>query len=108
MKNFVSLFLCAVLIFSLTGCGAANSQSKMQIVPAKLSKEEKKILELVDTQSQTTGIFDYNVDNDIKSMSINILELNEDGKWELTGGSSGGMKSNARILISRAKDGISM
>lgn len=86
MKRIWILFLCAVVSFSLSAC-AENNLNQMYIEEAQLTEEEKNIAELLGL-NQTYRLYDFFVDDTVKSMQINTYEL-IDGEWHIIAGGGG-------------------
>jgi len=71
----------------------------MQIKATELTEKETSLLKLVSIDNNSK-IYDYTVDKSIKSMQINCLRLNSDGKWDNSAGSSVKVKyRTGRIAI---------
>lgn len=86
MKRVLSLLMCVALIFSLGAC-AENNPKQMYIEAAQLTEEEQNIAELLGL-NQEHRIYDFSLDNTVKSMQINTYEL-IDGEWNLVSGGGG-------------------
>ncbi len=86
MKRILSLLLCVVLIFSLSACAEDNSK-QMYIEAAQLTEEEQNIAELLGL-NQEHLIYDFSLDDTVKSMRINTYEL-IDGEWNIISGGGG-------------------
>ncbi len=86
MKRIWTLLLCMVLIFSLSAC-AENKPSQMYIEKAQLTKEEENIAELLGL-NQEHLLYDFSIDDTVKSMQINTYEL-IDGEWHIVAGGGG-------------------
>ena len=83
MKKFLALF--ALLALLLTGC---SSQKTMTIQTAKLTKAEENVVKLLGSANGSEYIFDFNLDDQVKSIQVNSYEL-ADGAWKLTSGGGG-------------------
>ena len=81
MKKFLPFLLSLFLL--LGGCSSPDSQTspKMFIAPASFSEETQDILSLLD---QELAFFDYQVDDTVKSMSVDFWAYTENG-WESMG-----------------------
>lgn len=101
MKKLSMILAALLLAASLTACGAGTGKSAdMQVRESELTKEEQRILELFGI-SDIGHIFDYQINSQIKAMSINLYVLKEDLTWENYGGMSGeAANSQGRIAIS--------
>ena len=77
-KRFV--VICALSLMLSAGC-TKQQNSSMSIQPSKLSQEETDIKNLLDPENQQQ-IFDYNVDEQVKSVALRVYRL-KDGKWEM-------------------------
>jgi len=80
-KPFVALCALAFLVFA--GC----AQHEMYIAPAELSRQELAMAELLEGDA-LNAIYDFRVDERIKTIRVNAYELT-DGKWELIMGGGG-------------------
>lgn len=83
MKKLLVLLLLPTLL--LTACGG---QKAMVIETAKLSKAEENIKKLLGNAHGSEYIFDFRLDDQVKSIEVNTYEL-EDGAWKLTSGGGG-------------------
>lgn len=83
MKKVLFLLTTLLVVVTLCGCDNENKQEEitnMYIDVAKLTEEEKDIINL--TGGNNIGhIFDFSLDENVKSMYINTYQL-VDGKWE--------------------------
>lgn len=77
----VILLLGMVLFFS--GC-AKNMQKEMYIEVAQLTEKEQQIASLLGAGSDHL-LFDFKVDDQVQSMSVNTYQL-INGKWEMVSG----------------------
>lgn len=83
MKKVLFLLATLLLIVTLCGCDNENKQEEitnMYIDVAELTEEEKDIIELLGVNKKPQ-IFDFTLDETVKSMHINTYKL-IDGKWE--------------------------
>lgn len=85
MKRLLCLLCCLLMAVSVTACG--KSSQTMYIEPANLTEEEKNIAELLGLNTEQR-IFDFRLDDSVKSMQVNTYEL-ADGQWELISGGGG-------------------
>lgn len=79
------LFLLTILLLVVTLCGCDNEKNKedttnMYIDVAMLTEEEKAIIDLTGGNN-TQHIFDFSLDENVKSMYINTYQL-VDGEWK--------------------------
>ena len=86
MKRIWALLLGVVLSVSLTAC-AENNLDQMYIEEAQLTEEEKNIAELLGL-NQEYRLYDFSLDDTVKSMQINTYEL-IDGEWHIVAGGGG-------------------
>lgn len=86
MKRIWALLLGVILSVSLSAC-AENNLDQMYIEQAQLTEEEKNIAELLGL-NQEYRLFDFSIDDTVKSMQINTYEL-IDGKWHIIAGGGG-------------------
>ena len=85
MRKLCMLALLLALSLPLLGCGQAAPV--MYIEPARLTKVEEDIAQLLGTDT-ATPIYDFKLDNAVQSLSINAYEL-VDGQWDLFYGGGG-------------------
>ena len=84
MKKFLIMICFALISVCSVGCSAENS-TKMYIETAQLTDEAKGITELLGID-KNYDIYDFKLDDNVKSININLYEL-VDGAWEkLSGG----------------------
>ena len=86
VKRIWALLLCVVMSISLSAC-AENNLDRMYIEEAQLTEEEKNIAELLGL-NQEYRLYDFSIDDTVKSMQINIYEL-IDGEWHIIAGGGG-------------------
>ncbi len=86
VKRVWALLPCVLLSVSLSAC-AENDLDQMYIEKAKLTEEEKNIAELLGL-NQEYRLYDFQLDDTVKSMQINTYEL-IDGEWHIVVGSGG-------------------
>lgn len=91
MKKLLSLLLCAAFLLLFTACateeGAKDAgPDPMQVAPSALEEGEKNLLSLVGA-GQSAVLFDYRVDESVKSVRVERYELEGDA-WRAFGGGS--------------------
>lgn len=92
MKKVVMSMFVVILIITLIGCESLSKRTDMYIEAAQLSKQEKDILELLGTNNEQL-IYDFKLDNDVKSLQINTYEL-INGTWKISSGSDHAFSDN--------------
>lgn len=107
MRRYLSIILALLLAAAgLSGCTSmqkAEKQPDMYIEAAQLSQEEKKLADLLGANTGQQ-IFDFSLDDSVRSMRINTYELSG-GTWTLTD-SSGMEFSDTEGRIALAFDKI--
>lgn len=107
MRRYLSIILALLLAAAgLSGCTSmqkAEKQPDMYIEAAQLSQEEKKLADLLGANTGQK-IFDFSLDDSVRSMRINTYELSG-GTWTLTD-SSGMEFSDTEGRIALAFDKI--
>lgn len=83
MKKLLALLLMLALL--LAGC---SSQKPMTIQTAQLTKAEENIKKLLGNAHGCEYIFDFRLDDQVKSVEVNTYAL-EDGAWKLISGGGG-------------------
>lgn len=92
MKKSINLLLIITVLLTLVACDKSNK--KMTISAITLSKNEESITKLLSVPNDSK-IFDYTLDDTVKSMTITCHTLNEDIKWEDQGAISEDIKASA-------------
>ncbi len=89
MKKLISCILIFVLAMSFSGCQSVQEDKKpeMYIETAYLTEEEENIAELLGANTDDL-IYDFVLDETVKTIQINTYEL-KDGKWNLVSGGGG-------------------
>ena len=88
MKKLLSVLLAAVFLLLFTACAADAGPAQMQLEPGNLSDEEKTLLSLVGAGQTASLMFEYRVDDTVKTVSVERYELDENGAWRSFGGGS--------------------
>ena len=92
-------FMCIILVLGcFTACTSKETEERMHINKAELSEEEKDIADLIGVDLKNT-IFDFTVDETIKTVQINSYRL-KDGEWDMiAGGRTAIEDKNGRIAL---------
>ncbi|WP_315081889.1 hypothetical protein [uncultured Clostridium sp.] len=77
MKKYITIFISFIIVLSIIIYSTNYKKYNMTIMPSKLSKQEIMILDLVGVEK--SSIFDYHVDNNVKSAIVEITKY-EKGK----------------------------
>lgn len=102
--NIKKLIACtAISLLLLSGCGTAKDRpaSGMEIKLTELTESEQQLLDFVGVDEDIM-IFDYAINDKIRSISIEILTLDPLGKWE---GQGGGVSSSIGMTDTKAQTG---
>lgn len=99
-KRFGGILLLLLLTMGLTSCGQAEQKQGMIIGPSEFSEETQKVLTIVDDE---LAFFDYEVDETIRSQSIDIWQY-KDGQWVSAGGSQGNLDERKGQIAIRLND----
>lgn len=102
MKKVTKILLIFLVIIGLYGCsnefGKNNNKDEMYIEVAKLTEEEKSIADLLGVNTDKY-IFDFILEDTVKSIQIKTYEL-VNGKWEsIIDGSQAFTDSKGRIAL---------
>lgn len=90
MKKIIALMMIVTIVLGMTACGGTG----MTISKAELNDDEQAIVKLLKNNKETS-ILDYKVDDTVKSMTINVQELDKNGKWKnVSEGGGFGMSEN--------------
>lgn len=92
MKKRVRLFLFITVLITLVACYKNNK--KMTIAAITLTKNEESIMKLLNAQNNSK-IFDFTLDDTVKSIIISYHTLNKDKKWEDHGAMSGNINASS-------------
>ena len=87
MKRFLKLTCCLILLIFLVACGEKTTET-MYLAPAKLTKEEQGILDLLEVTPDQVLIYDFSLEDGIEKLEVNLYEL-EDGTVDTPGHFSG-------------------
>lgn len=103
-KYFTSIIMIFILAFSLVACNGGAKNMTMEIKSSELTEKEDELLKLME-QNNEYKIYDYKLDDKIKSIYINFYILNSNGQWDSEGGAELSVKSPiGRIAISTFSD----
>lgn len=80
MKKIVISFVAIVFILSLASCSNTTKKPNLYIEKAQLTKQEESIAKLLGSDNEHR-IFDFKLDDSVKSVRINTYELKE-GSWK--------------------------
>lgn len=86
------LFLFITVLITLVACDKNNK--KMTIAAITLTKNEESIMKLLNAQNNSK-IFDFTLDDTVKSIIISYHTLNKDKKWEDHGAMSGNINASS-------------
>ena len=77
------LFGCAEAQINVNEPSSVNmaEEQDVYIAQASLSDTEKDLLDLINSNQKIT-IWDYHVDDSVKTIAVNIFSLNDQGEWE--------------------------
>lgn len=92
MKKRVRLFLLITVLITLVACDKNNK--KMTIAAITLTKNEESIMKLLNAQDNSK-IFDFTLDDTVKSIIISYHTLNKDQTWEEHGAMSGNINASS-------------
>lgn len=92
MKKRVRLFLLITVLITLVACDKNNK--KMTIAAITLTKNEESIMKLLNAQDNGK-IFDFTLDDTVKSIIISYHTLNKDQTWEEHGAMSGNINASS-------------
>lgn len=101
MNRKVFMFISIFLIFILIGC---NNINDCKLKSSNLTQKELNLLKLIGEENQCK-IYDYILNNRVKSVHLNFKTLNSKGEWNENGGVSSAISSKkGRIAISSLMD----
>lgn len=87
MKRIVISIIAVVIALSLVACGNTAKKPAIYIEKARLSEQEESIAKLLGANSEQL-IYDFKLDNSVKSVQVNTYEL-INGAWKLVTGGGG-------------------
>jgi hypothetical protein len=103
MRKIISISLILFLAISISACGNKENNERgkdSKIEVASLTEEESNVLKLFGVGGDSK-IFDYIVDEKVKSMHVKQYTLDKNLEWQEQGGSLGQIKDlKGRIAIS--------
>lgn len=117
-KRYISLLLAALMVLTLTACGADKDKNKedeggMTIAPAQLTEEETALTELLDLEMKAYRIFDFRVSG-AKSIKLSAYEL-VDNDWSSVhtanidlGTSTSDGAGRVALMFGRMNDGVNV
>ena len=89
MKKVWKCLLVACLLFSLTGCSKASTNSHVaaqgEIAPYLLTESGQRVLDAFGMRD-TAQIISFQAPEDACSMQVHVYRLGQDGTWESIGG----------------------
>ena len=94
IKSPIVILLFGMVLF-FSGC-AKNMEKEMYIEVAQLTEKEQQIASLLGAGSDHL-LFDFKVDDQVQSMSVNTYQL-IDGKWEMVSGGARVFDENMGML----------
>ena len=80
-KRIGCMALVLLLVMGLAACGQREAKQSMVIRPSEFSEETRKVLTIVEDE---LVFFDYEVDETIRSKTIDIWQYQE-GQWVSAG-----------------------
>lgn len=86
MKKLAIVALFLLVVFTLSACSGQPASTGLQLAPAELTEEEKNVLSLLGDSK--AALFDFTVDESIRSVRVERYELSADGTWQSFGGGS--------------------
>lgn len=104
MKKLISIFISVLFLLSLTACVDKNKVSGLYIEKAQLTEQEENIAKLLGL-NDSQRIYDFKVDDTIKSVQINTYEL-KDGEWKIISGGGGNAFEDTEGRIALTFDNI--
>lgn len=81
MKKTVILGVIFTVLIALIVYVYIDANNRMKIAPAHLSKGENEILEMTGHENNA-NVYDYVMDNSIKTVNVDFKELDDNGKWK--------------------------
>ena len=87
MKRTVLIIFSIIVSLSLIACGNTANELSMYIEKTELTEEEDNIVTLLGAQNKQ-HIYDFKLDNSVKSIQVNSYEL-INGEWNLVSGGGG-------------------
>lgn len=92
-------------LFSVTACSLVKQGAdRLYVERDSLTEKEAALLKFVGPEEEVQ-IFQFSLDDHVKSMQINIYEL-RDGKWHLLAGGGGSQLNNTKGRIALTFDDI--
>lgn len=108
MKKLRIISILSIFLYILSGCSSINNNinesNKMYIINADMNEDEKNLIELLGVEDEFK-IFDFVVDENIRSIQLNTYEL-KNGEWNLMVGGGGQSFTDTKGRLSIKYDNI--
>lgn len=108
MKKGIMAAACSLLALALLSGCHAKGRPAMYLETARLTEKEENLAELLGAGH---GIFDFRVDGENATVSINVYRLGEDEKWTSVlrgGGCATEKKGRIALQFDRFEEGASI
>ena len=103
-RIFAMLLLVFFAGFLLLSCEGTVKKPTMYLAPAELSEAEEKLAKLLG-EDGTNYIYDFKLNDTVKSIQVNTYEL-KDGTWQLFAGGGGYAFSDDKGRLALAFDNL--
>ena len=97
MKKLLCAALAALLAALLCACASSAPEATLVIKQAELTQEEQEIKSLLGCGS--SAIYDFALDDSVKTVRVERYQLGADGAWEAIGGGSFAASGEGRIAL---------
>ena len=97
MKKLLCAALAALLTALLCACAASAPEATLVIRQAELTQEEQEMASLLGCGSSV--IYDFSLDDSVKTVRVERYQLGADGAWEAIGGGSFAASGEGRIAL---------
>lgn len=102
MKKFISIVFIMMIFPALIGCNKVSQPKAMQIQSLETTKEESDILNLL-CNNLDYKIYEYKINDKIKTVTIKYYKLNNEGKWDNLNNLIDNKPSSGKLSISKSR-----
>ncbi|MBS6006178.1 MAG: hypothetical protein KIB43_04400 [Clostridium baratii] len=102
MKKFISITFIIMIFPVLIGCSKVSQTKDMQIQSLETTKEESDVLNLL-CSNLDYKIYEYKINDKIKTVTIKYYKLNSEGKWDNLNNLIDNNPSSGKLSISKSR-----
>ncbi|CUP10559.1 putative lipoprotein [Clostridium baratii] len=102
MKKLISIAFIMMIFPALIGCSKVSQTKDMQIQSLETTKEESDVLNLL-CSNLDYKIYEYKINDKIKTVTIKYYKLNSEGKWDNLNNLIDNNPSSGKLSISKSR-----